>query len=215
MSLSRIALQKCNQLLVATTGLRLVPEWRLHWRYTGAEDPDDDATAREPLEPRRSAARINVGCGADIREGWLNVDARPVQPDSESFLCCELLKIHRYVEDGCADEVLAQDILEHFSWRDLPTLITRLTALLKPGGRLVVQSPDLDAILDAYRSGALSHEEAQRLLYGDQTYPQNTHRNIWSDAEARRRIVGAGLTVERVERTGYNVLCSGLKGRLP
>jgi predicted SAM-dependent methyltransferase len=211
MSFGNSALRTFNRLLVPTTGLRLVADWRLRWQYAGVDDLEGQEAPRPSSIKRRVATRLNVGCGPDIRPGWLNVDARPLQSESESFLCCELLLIHHYIEEGCADEVLAQDILEHFSWRDMATLLARLAAILKSGGRLVVQSPDLDGIVEAYQRGSLSHAEAQRLIFGDQTYPQNLHRNIWSLDEARVRLTDAGLTVESVERVGYNVLARAVK----
>jgi predicted SAM-dependent methyltransferase len=209
MRLAKVALRGVNRLLVRTTGLRLVPEWTLHWQYHSAAELEQRSSASS--DARRVASRINVGCGADVREGWLNVDARPIRPDDETFLCCELLTIDRHVDAGCADEVLAQDILEHFSWRDLPALLAQLTRLLRPGGRLVIQSPDLDANLRAYLDQQLDLGETQRLLYGDQTYAQNTHRNIWSQAAAADRLKAAGLVVEQVQQVGFNVRAEAVK----
>lgn len=212
MGLGETALRWCNRVLVPATGVQLVSSWKLDWQYASDEDLVDPAVAAPHASiQKRRPKRMNVGCGRDLKPGWLNVDARPLEPDSDSFLCCELLLINRYIEDSSVEELLAQDILEHFSWRHLDTLLQRLVVTLAPGGTLTVQSPDFDSIIDAYRSGELSHSAAQRLIYGDQTYPQNVHRNIWGLRVAEERLRAAGLTVQSVERVGYNVLARGTR----
>ena len=57
-----------------------------------------------------TAQKINLGCGFDHREGWVNIDAiAAVHPTS--FMICTSLPF----ADDSVIEVLAQDILEHFT----------------------------------------------------------------------------------------------------
>jgi predicted SAM-dependent methyltransferase len=210
MSVKTFSLRAVNS-LARLVGVQVVPTWQLSWGYSEREALETARQSELRGVRRRRAPRINVGCGPDIRVGWLNVDARPLQPDSEVFVCAELLLLDYYVEDGCATEVLAQDVLEHFSWRDVDELVRILAGKLAPGGRLVVQSPDSEALFESYQRGRLSFAEFQRLVYGDQTYPANTHRAAFTLASVRERLEHAGLVVEEVNRIDYNVRAVGRK----
>ena len=197
--------------LAGVVGVQVVPSWSLQWAYSEKTELEQQQRARlRGLTPRR-ADRINVGSGADIRPGWLNIDSRPLQSDSETFLCADLLLLDHYLADACASEILAQDVLEHFSWRDVDDLIATLTKKLAPGGRLTVQSPNLDALITGYRSGRLAFGDFERYLYGDQTYPANTHRCAFSPAVIRKRLERVGLMVESVETVQTNVRAVGRK----
>jgi predicted SAM-dependent methyltransferase len=149
--------------------------------------------------------KLNIGCGPDLRPGWLNVDSRRLYPEGATFCCCDLLDLDARIDDNSCEEIAALDVLEHSSWRELDAVLTMLARKLRPGGVLFVQAPDLEKIAAAYLQGTLDHHGAQRLLYGDQGYPENTHRNIWSPAEAVRRLQMVGLQVERLEHINYNV----------
>ena len=155
--------------------------------------------------------KLNIGCGQDLRSGWLNVDSRQLYPDSDEFMCCDLLSLDGRIADEAADEIAAMDVLEHVGWREVDAVLVVLTRKLRPGGLLFVQAPDLEHIAADFLSGSLNHYAAQRYLYGDQGYPENTHRNVWSTAEAARRLEMVGLKVERVERINYNIRAWGRK----
>src|SRR4051794_7895478 len=70
----------------------------------GSTDPVMNTTPN-PAFPRR----LNLGCGFDIREGYLNVDVNDFhKPD----LVCDITNL-RDLPANYFDEVLAQDVLEH------------------------------------------------------------------------------------------------------
>jgi len=47
--------------------------------------------------------KLNLGCGYDYREGWLNVDLHDWHP---ADLFCDVTWLHS-IQDGCAGYVLA------------------------------------------------------------------------------------------------------------
>jgi hypothetical protein len=55
-------------------------------------------------------SKLNIGCGYNKHEGWINVDSDPeCQPD----LCFDLTKPGWPIEDSTVEEVMAEHILEH------------------------------------------------------------------------------------------------------
>ena len=83
--------------------------------------------------------RLNLGCGSDIRAGYVNVDFRKL-PGVDQVV--DLSKFPWPFEDGSADEILMLDFLEHFPYRSTPTILLECYRVLVPGGKLVIQVPD-------------------------------------------------------------------------
>jgi len=101
--------------------------------------------ATAPWQPRR----IHLGSGKDYKSGWLNVDvlerALPdLVLDLSQPLRLPLLvnsAVHGAVqlEADQAEAIVANNVLEHVA--DLPRLMTNCLALLKDGGRLLIEVP--------------------------------------------------------------------------
>lgn len=128
-----------------------------------------------------TVVRLNLGCGSDSREGYINVDIRrltgvDVVADVRSLP----------MANETASEILAHDILEHVSLFDAPKMLAEWHRVLKPGGTLTLRLPDMRKIAAALLGGTLKPDpiRMQRanpglgeptgedvaiwLLYGDQ-----------------------------------------------
>ena len=78
--------------------------------------------------------RLNLGSGPDIREGFINYDAKPIADVCGN--CEEGLPF----KNEAFGEVLASHILEHI--HDLRALKKELWRVMKPNGELMVIVPD-------------------------------------------------------------------------
>ncbi len=90
-----------------------------------------------------------MGCGPDLRAGWVNAD-RTAAPgvDVCGDLCAGLP-----LASETFDVVVAMHVLQDIAWPDLPAALAELRRLLRPGGVLRLGLPDLDRAIDAYRRG--------------------------------------------------------------
>ncbi len=79
--------------------------------------------------------KLNLGCGNDIREGYLNIDV----VDYGGNQIHDLNEYPYPFEDNTFDEVLASHILEHLN--NFHDNISELYRILKPGGLLIVYAP--------------------------------------------------------------------------
>src|SRR5439155_26172598 len=104
-----------------------------------------------------------------------------------------------------ASVIVARDVLACVPWRGVDALLAVLGKKLRPRGVLSLRVPDGEAIARAYAGGSLSHHEAQRLLFGDQEYPEDTRRGLWSAGEVERRLAMIGLQIERLEHRGTSL----------
>ena len=84
--------------------------------------------------------KLNLGCGADIKPGYLNVDLR----EAEGVTKVDLSKIPWPWEDASADEILMLDFLEHFPYRKTKAVLFEVWRVLKPGAFVDIQVPDFE-----------------------------------------------------------------------
>jgi SAM-dependent methyltransferase len=79
--------------------------------------------------------RLNLGCGTDIRAGYVNLDLAPL-PGVDVVHDLDVLPLP--FEDETFEEIVAQDVLEHV---DLVGVLRECHRILRPGGALRMQSP--------------------------------------------------------------------------
>lgn len=79
--------------------------------------------------------KLNVGCGRDIRQGYINMDVVKL-PGVD--VVHNINKKFSYA-DGYFDEILARHVIEHVE--DLGKVMKDLHRLLKPGGKLLIETP--------------------------------------------------------------------------
>jgi len=79
--------------------------------------------------------RLNLGCGTDIRGGWVNLDVAPLKGVD---VVHDLNMLPLPFENDEFDYILCKDILEHFEY--LP-LLRELHRILKRGGIMEICVP--------------------------------------------------------------------------
>lgn len=79
--------------------------------------------------------KLNLGCGSDIKEGWINLDSVNI-PGVDVVHDIEKLPLPFKNEEF--GEILCQDILEHIEY--IPVL-KDIHRILKKGGRLTIRVP--------------------------------------------------------------------------
>jgi SAM-dependent methyltransferase len=83
--------------------------------------------------------RLNLGCGTDIRPGFVNLDVAPL-PGVD--VVHDLDELPLPFEAGAFAEIVCKDLLEHV---DLIAVLRECHRILVPGGSLHMQSPHFTA----------------------------------------------------------------------
>lgn len=79
--------------------------------------------------------RLNIGCGRDIKPGWLNCDLFPGEGVDLVFNASKSLPL----KDESVSEIYMSHVLEHIlNWEDL---VYECSRLLKIGGNLILRVP--------------------------------------------------------------------------
>ena len=82
--------------------------------------------------------KLNLGCGNDIKEGYVNIDLYSEKADKK----CDI-KYLPYENDS-VDEILALHVIEHFDMKEGIEVLKEWYRVLKPNGKLVLETPDME-----------------------------------------------------------------------
>lgn len=84
--------------------------------------------------------RLNLGCGNDVKEGYLNVDFRKIKGTTQA----DLSQFPWVWDDGSVDEILMFDFLEHFPYRDTDKILRESWRVLREGCPAIIQVPSFE-----------------------------------------------------------------------
>lgn len=109
--------------------------------------------------------RLHLGCGHVRVDGWLNVDIRNSDYD------LDLLMKKWPFADASFSSVVSLHVIEHFELKEeLLPLLKELRRVLKPGGELWLNCPDIRKIVQSYQAAGMKD------LLQDRAERQPQHR---------------------------------------
>lgn len=114
--------------------------------------------------------KINVGCGRRIMDGWTNCDiVRHPEAERDPEILCNALDIP--LPNESADVVMAIHLFEHFYRWDADKALKEWRRLLKPGGLLILELPNLVKCCQNYIKGVTRGKHPDQMsrwgIYGD------------------------------------------------
>lgn len=148
------------------------------------------AILQEALSKPARVSRLNIGCGKFPLEGYINIDMREQGPQiyNRDIWTAQFLVY---------EETRMDHVLEHFSWRETVPLLKRVRYWMDTGALLRVEVPDMEAILDNWRS----NDDWLRYLYGSQQHDGEYHKTGFTRATLLTAIHDAGfrdITVAKI-----------------
>lgn len=93
--------------------------------------------------------KLNVGCGTDYKEGWINIDNNSDDNIEELDLNWDLRNPLPY-KDNSVDFIFNEHFIEHLTVEEGQAAIKDFMRILKPGGVLRIATPDLEVTIDKY-----------------------------------------------------------------
>ncbi len=148
--------------------------------------------------------RVEVGAGDSPLPGYIHCDVRPL-PHIEHV--CRAWELP--FSAGSVDEIYSRHMLEHLTFDQARQTLAHWAGLLRRGGLLDINVPDLEAACRQLGLGGLSpyvphkvthHEHALRALYGWQNHPNDFHRSGHTESSLRRLLCEVGFdSIQRIE----------------
>lgn len=151
-------------------------------------------TASSFFDPHAHPRRLNLGCGFDYRDGFLNIDLNDFhKPD----LVADIRNLHSLPSDFY-EEVVANDVLEHLERAETLSTLIEWSRVLRIGGILRLRVPDLKGLLtlvaDPSRQSVEEQERLVQCLFGTQNYTGDYHYTGFTEVLLRHYLEKAGFS---------------------
>ena len=115
--------------------------------------------------------KLNLGCGMYYKPNYVNIDK---YDESVADKTLDITKLP--YENESVDEIEASHIIEHFDIIKLPYLLAEWLRVLKPGGVIYIETPDLSKSTKKLRlSSYNTKKNILRFLFGIDI-PGNIHK---------------------------------------
>lgn len=147
---------------------------------------------------------VNLGAGENQIPGACNLDRRPL-PGIDVVADAKQLPF----ADNSVDELIANGLLEHFPVSETEDLLDEWTRVLKPGGKIRIETPDLKELCRQFYKGKLSVDSLVSSLYGEEGDSENSHKSGFDEDKLRSLLKSKGIQkIERVtEEVSPDRLC--------
>lgn len=123
------------------------------------------------MEKSVQPVRLNIGCGSRYLDGWTNIDIVKREAKREKYkgkqpdIIGDIRDIP--LEDNSVDEAMAIHVIEHFYVWEVPNLLREWVRILKPGGKLIIEVPDLEKVVSYMAHGVKDKTLTFWPLYGN------------------------------------------------
>lgn len=158
--------------------------------------------------------KLHLGCGTKRLEGWINIDSvAACGPD----LLHDISRPLPY-DDLTVDEVLAEDLLEHFDKYLRFVVFYEWVRVLKVGGKMTLQVPDFKKILFKYFK--FGYDNFVDFIFGENMWESRiyighfgNHKWGYSEKTLSAFVKLFGIEPVRTEKKGLNLRFTGEKKR--
>lgn len=167
--------------------------------------------------------KLNLGCGYDLKEGYVNVDWRELPrkliPQGIIYVESDIRNLS-WLPNKCASEIFARCVLEHIHTDEVTSVLFEWNRVLDIGGLLIFEVPDFDALIDAYLS-IRDHIDQNLYLFKKINYhllnsifdymalsgPGGYHQSLWSRSYVSVTLPTEGFKVVSMDNCGqYNFI---------
>lgn len=152
--------------------------------------------AKTPKLMQQPPVRLHLGCGEQYLEDYTNIDYPGTEHSVMNVKADEYadITILQYAPNS-VDEIRLHHVFEHFQRTTALGLLIRWHEWLKPGGKLVIETPDLEGSAKIFLSNQPWEIKAAtvRHLAGDHSDKWAIHVDHWSSERFQHTLKALGF----------------------
>lgn len=158
--------------------------------------------------------KLHLGCGTKKLPGWINIDSvKACQPDLLHDITLPLP-----YNDLSVDEVLAEDLLEHFDKYMRYVVLYEWVRVLRLGGKITIQVPNFQKIL--FKFFKFGYDNFVDFIFGENMWESKmyighygNHKWGYSMKTLPAFVEQLGIKTLDIKAIGLNLRLSGEKVR--
>ena len=160
-----------------------------------------------------SEVKLNVGCGTDIRPGFVNTD---IQAFPNVDRVADATVLEEYADDS-VEFIVAQHFFEYIPRALLLPTLLEYKRVLKRGKALELRVTDLSNLTkylylnDISKEMGLHHEMIVSLLYGNQKNGHDIRYNGFTSDFLQGLLIGLGFLVNHVAKEDFDIIITVVK----
>jgi len=144
--------------------------------------------------------KLNLGCGPDIKDGYVNIDTCPI---NDKVIKMDIMNLE-YPELSI-DEIYARDVIEHMSIEQGKKCIANWSKICKPNAKLFIQTICWDTILQAYYANIWDIETVNYMLFAGDNWvdgnsrPEDFHKSVYNVKLLSSILTANNFKIDRIE----------------
>lgn len=147
--------------------------------------------------------RLNLGCGPDIKEGYINIDTCPF---NDKVVAMDIKNLQ--FEENTIDEIYAKDILEHLTYTEAKQCVKNWSKVCKTGAKIFIQTICWDLFLKAYNDKIWDMETINYMLFAGINWVDGIPRN----EDFHKSIYSVESMVKLLKENNFSILSIEYEG---
>ena len=146
--------------------------------------------------------KLHLGCGKNYLKGYINIDL----PQGKQELMKAKADIYKDIRDldypqNSIDEIRNHHLLEHFTRQEALKLLLKWRRWLKPGGLLVIETPDFEGCAKLFlKSGLKTRFKIARHIFGSHESDWAVHKDFWSKDKFEFILTKLGFEIAEIKQ---------------
>lgn len=157
--------------------------------------------------------KLHLGCGGTYLDGYINIDY-PVDDKTIMNVKADVFQDIRTLKyaDNSVEEIRNHHLFEHFNRVDALKLLCEWRRWLKPGGRLVIETPDYFWCNFVFLFAPHKYKmEIGRHVFGTQEAAWANHLDFWYKGKFKKVLTKLGFSNFKFSHPLYRNLLPNIK----